>query len=149
MFKAVRNAGFNEWHFPRLSKYVMVSEPEAGAVYIARDMQDRGLDEFKLNQCFILCDAGGRTVEVVGYRVKQVTPTFEFEQMTIPTGMSHTMPLEPRLHLTSFQARNVARTSLTLSSRNGCDKNLATNTRSWTHIMSAKTRMRHQLRVYP
>lgn len=31
----------------------------------------------RVTNVLILCDAGGGTAEVVGYRVKQVTPTLE------------------------------------------------------------------------
>jgi hypothetical protein len=74
----------------------MVSEPEAAAIYTARYIQDHGTTNLKQNQCFILCDAGGGTVDVVGYRIKQLTPSLELEQMTIPTGkskISHFLPV--------------------------------------------------------
>jgi len=66
----------------------MVTEPEAAAIFTVRYMQEEGLTNLKNNQCFILCDAGGGTVDVVGYKVKQLTPSLELEEMTIPTGMN-------------------------------------------------------------
>lgn len=65
----------------------MVTEPEAAATFTLRHMQQDGLTSLKANQCFILCDAGGGTVDVVGYKVKQLTPSVELEQMTTPTGL--------------------------------------------------------------
>lgn len=71
----------------------MISEPEAAAIYTTRYIQDHGAMGLKVNQCFILCDAGGGTVDVVGYRVKQVTPALILEPMTTPTGLSPKMSL--------------------------------------------------------
>ncbi|KAH7078751.1 hypothetical protein BKA63DRAFT_591475 [Paraphoma chrysanthemicola] len=84
--KAIRNAGFNERNFPQLGRYIMVSEPEAAAIYTARYMQEQAATSLKKNECFILCDAGGGTVDAVGFKVKQISPSLELEQMTIPTG---------------------------------------------------------------
>jgi hypothetical protein len=87
----VRNAGFNETTFPKLNKYLMVTEPEAASIFTLRHMQEEDSKILKNNQCFILCDAGGGTVDVVGYKVKQLTPILELEQMTAPTG-THSRP---------------------------------------------------------
>ncbi|KAH7073280.1 hypothetical protein FB567DRAFT_611506 [Paraphoma chrysanthemicola] len=84
--KAIRNAGFNERNFPQLGRYIMVSEPKAAAIYTARYMQEQAATSLKKNECFILCDAGGGTVDAVGFKVKQISPSLELEQMTIPTG---------------------------------------------------------------
>ncbi|KAF2823206.1 actin-like ATPase domain-containing protein [Ophiobolus disseminans] len=84
--KAVRKAGFNETKFPKLNKYLMVTEPEAAAVFTVRYMQEEGFTSLRTNQCFILCDAGGGTVDVVGFRIKQLTPNLELEYMTLATG---------------------------------------------------------------
>lgn len=64
----------------------MVTEPEAAAISTLRQLQEEDSASLKVNQCFILCDAGGRTVDVIGYKVKQLTPSLELEQMTTPTG---------------------------------------------------------------
>jgi hypothetical protein len=65
----------------------MVTEPEAAATFAVRYMQERGFSGLKKKQCFILCDAGESTVDVVGYKVKQLTPSLELEEMTVPTGL--------------------------------------------------------------
>lgn len=38
----------------------------------------------QVSDCFILCDAGGGTVDVVSYQVKKVTPHLELERATEP-----------------------------------------------------------------
>jgi hypothetical protein len=84
--RAIRNAGFNEQAFPHLDKYIMVTEPEAAALYTARFLKEEEAEDLRLRDCFVLCDAGGGTVDVVAYKVKQIAPNLELEQMTIPTG---------------------------------------------------------------
>lgn len=66
----------------------MVTEPEAAAVYTARYLQERGSRSIKKDECFIMCDAGGGTVDIVGYKVKELTPSIILEQVTMPTGRS-------------------------------------------------------------
>ncbi|ORY13860.1 hypothetical protein BCR34DRAFT_253204 [Clohesyomyces aquaticus] len=85
-FKAIREAGFNESAFPRLERYVMVTEPEAAALYTARYLKEMEDEDLRVKDCFILCDAGGGTVDVVAYKVKETSPGLELQQMTIPTG---------------------------------------------------------------
>lgn len=74
----------------------MVTEPEAAAIYTTRYMQEDGSVNLKENQCFVLCDAGGGTVDVAGYRVKQLKPSLELEEMTISTGLLSTYALNDR-----------------------------------------------------
>ncbi|KAH0556986.1 hypothetical protein GP486_005225 [Trichoglossum hirsutum] len=45
-FRAVKNAGFNEETFPNLNDIVMVSEPEAAAIYTARYLKEDKGKEF-------------------------------------------------------------------------------------------------------
>lgn len=64
----------------------MVTEPEAAAIYTARHLQESNQLILKKNDCFILCDAGGGTVDVVAYEVKEVEPTLKISQLSLPTG---------------------------------------------------------------
>ena len=64
----------------------MVAEPETASIYTARYLQEQGSRTLKENECFILCDAGGGTVDVVGYKVRRLLPTLELEEMTTPAG---------------------------------------------------------------
>jgi len=75
----------------------MVTEPEAAAVYTARFLRNEpeGSRTLKKNECFILVDAGGGTVDVVGYKVKALTPSLELQEMTRPTGLHSCHSVEP------------------------------------------------------
>lgn len=103
MFKAISKAGFSSGQLPTLKDIMVVSEPEAAALFTAQDLKDQGTDflqvswrrpvqEFLVlnqcqeNHCFILCDAGGGTVDAVAYQVKKVKPLLELERATEPTG---------------------------------------------------------------
>ncbi|KAE9364684.1 hypothetical protein N431DRAFT_110243 [Stipitochalara longipes BDJ] len=87
LFRALTQAGFNNTNFPLLRRIMLVAEPEAAAIYTARYLRERsGGDMLKKGESFVLCDAGGGTVDVISYRVKQLHPTFEIECVTIPTG---------------------------------------------------------------
>ncbi|PVH78397.1 hypothetical protein DL98DRAFT_590324 [Cadophora sp. DSE1049] len=84
--RAMTRAGFNEQSFPNLIDIIMVTEPEAAAIYTARHLKKDKKKEFlKTKEHFILCDAGGGTVDIVSYRVTQLEPTLELQQATIPT----------------------------------------------------------------
>ncbi|CZR64187.1 uncharacterized protein PAC_14084 [Phialocephala subalpina] len=84
--RAIKKAGFNEQTFPNLTDIIMVTEPEAAAIYTARHLKEDKKTEFlKLGECFVLCDAGGGTVDCVSYKVTQLEPTLELEEITIAT----------------------------------------------------------------
>ncbi|KUJ18836.1 uncharacterized protein LY89DRAFT_717366 [Mollisia scopiformis] len=86
-FRALQRAGFNSDTFPRLSEMLLISEPEAAAIYTARyEKEKKGIEFLGKDESFVLCDAGGGTVDVVSYQVKQLQPTFEIEPVTLPTG---------------------------------------------------------------
>lgn len=86
-FVAVKRAGFNTTAFPKLRDIIMVTEPEAAAICAARCLkEDAGREFLKRGESFVLCDAGGGTVDVVSYKVKQLEPTLELEKVTFPTG---------------------------------------------------------------
>ncbi|KAJ4412725.1 hypothetical protein N0V91_000487 [Didymella pomorum] len=86
-FRAMTKAGFNRENFPRLEDVMFITEPEAAALYTARHYRDELGERFlQENQYFILCDAGGGTVDVVSYRIKAVHPVLELDQVGPPTG---------------------------------------------------------------
>ncbi|KAJ6050332.1 hypothetical protein N7499_010276 [Penicillium canescens] len=60
----------------------LLSEPEAAAVYAIRTIQPNTIAE---GDCLIVCDAGGGTVDIITYRVKQTEPLI-FEEATEGTG---------------------------------------------------------------
>lgn len=58
-FRAARNAGFNEKTFPNLRNIIMVTEPEAAAIYTARYLKEKLGQEFLKvnfsNQTSVVC----------------------------------------------------------------------------------------------
>jgi hypothetical protein len=42
------------------------------------------IDPAQVNECFILCDAGGGTVDTISFQVKRIEPHFELEKVTKP-----------------------------------------------------------------
>ncbi|KAJ5339952.1 hypothetical protein N7452_006680 [Penicillium brevicompactum] len=64
------------------AKLTLLSEPEAAAVYAIRTMEK---DLATKGDCFVVCDAGGGTVDIITYRVKEVAP-MRFEEVTEGTG---------------------------------------------------------------
>ncbi|KAH7085513.1 hypothetical protein BKA63DRAFT_598156 [Paraphoma chrysanthemicola] len=86
-YRALSKAGFNRANFPRLQEVMFITESEAAAHYVARFYRDeRGQEFLKENQYFVLCDAGGGTVDVVSYLVRKLHPVLQLEQVGVPTG---------------------------------------------------------------
>lgn len=86
-FRALSKAGFNHTKFPRLEEVMFITEPEAAAVFTTRYYKDTQAQEFlKVGQYFILCDAGGGTVDVVSYQVQAVHPVLHLDQVGEPSG---------------------------------------------------------------
>ncbi|KAL5322237.1 hypothetical protein ACEPPN_010209 [Leptodophora sp. 'Broadleaf-Isolate-01'] len=73
-FRALTQAGFNndEDKFPRLGNIMLVTEPEAAAVYTARYLKEKLGSRFRMRDC-------------VSYKVKQLDP-FEIERVGLPVG---------------------------------------------------------------
>ncbi|KAF2201018.1 actin-like ATPase domain-containing protein [Delitschia confertaspora ATCC 74209] len=85
-YRALSKAGFNSTTFPKLKEVIFVTEPEAAAIYTARYLRDtQGQEVLTNGGYFILCDAGGGTVDVVSYKVKKLSPSLELEQIGFPT----------------------------------------------------------------
>ncbi|KAL2073566.1 hypothetical protein VTL71DRAFT_10892 [Oculimacula yallundae] len=96
--RAMTKAGFNEESFPNLRDIILVTEPEAAAIYTARYLKkDKKKDFLKIKEYFVLCDAGGGTVDVVAYKVVQLEPNLELEQATIPTSLSFVKTLHCKI----------------------------------------------------
>lgn len=86
-FRAVAKAGFDEKSFPNLRETIMVTEPEAAAIYVLKTMKGgKQGEDVAIGDCFVLCDAGGGTVDLISYRVKTIHPTFQIEEAAIGTG---------------------------------------------------------------
>lgn len=61
----------------------MISEPEAAAVY-ALDVLDP--HQIKVGDTFVVCDAGGGTVDLISYTVMALKPRLEVVEATPGTG---------------------------------------------------------------
>lgn len=62
--KAAKKAGMG-------SDFSLISEPEAAIIYALRSSQ---LKDLKVGDIFIICDAGGGTVDLIACEVKQLSP---------------------------------------------------------------------------
>ncbi|KAJ5099054.1 hypothetical protein N7532_006055 [Penicillium argentinense] len=60
----------------------LLSEPEAAAVHTIRTIQPNSISK---GDCFIVCDAGGGTVDLITYRITQ-TEAIRMEEVTVGTG---------------------------------------------------------------
>lgn len=60
----------------------MISEPEAAALYTLTTAQSAGL---KVGDNFVVCDAGGGTVDLIAYKAKSLSP-LRVEETAVGTG---------------------------------------------------------------
>jgi hypothetical protein len=81
-YKAVCNAGFNV----EKTKISMITEPEAAAIYILRDLEDGPFSNIKPGDHFVVCDAGGGTVDIITYRVDSIIPMFIIKEAGVWIG---------------------------------------------------------------
>ncbi|KAK4552817.1 hypothetical protein LTR86_010151 [Recurvomyces mirabilis] len=75
--QAAERAGMGNRHELKL-----ISEPEAAAVYTLKTIQPNGL---KLGDNYIVCDAGGGTVDLIAYKVTGLYP-LRVEESAVGTG---------------------------------------------------------------
>ncbi|KAI9836017.1 MAG: hypothetical protein M1837_003535 [Sclerophora amabilis] len=75
--QAADRAGMGDRHNLRL-----ISEPEAAAVYTLKAIQPNHL---KIGDNFIVCDAGGGTVDLISYKITQLEP-LRVEESAVGTG---------------------------------------------------------------
>ncbi|EMC96848.1 hypothetical protein BAUCODRAFT_70194 [Baudoinia panamericana UAMH 10762] len=75
--QAAERAGMGSRHELKL-----ISEPEAAAVYTLKNIQPSGL---KIGDNFVVCDAGGGTVDLIAYKVTQLNP-LRVEESAVGTG---------------------------------------------------------------
>jgi len=79
--KAVHRAGFDA------AKTSLVTEPEAAAIYTLKGMREGyNKAEICVGDVFVLCDAGGGTVDLISYKITQVQPSFRVEEAAIGSG---------------------------------------------------------------
>ncbi|KAK4937981.1 hypothetical protein LTR10_021470 [Elasticomyces elasticus] len=61
----------------------IISEPEAAVIYALDAMDPHSLN---VGDCFVLCDAGGGTVDLISYSIVSKTPTVQVRETVIGTG---------------------------------------------------------------
>ncbi|KAK4962668.1 hypothetical protein LTR10_000295 [Elasticomyces elasticus] len=81
-FQALRAAGFTRAYFPTLEDMILVSEPEAASYFTVRDLNSRDAALLSVGDCFVLCDAGGGTVDVVAFQIKKGGQQCELKKIT-------------------------------------------------------------------
>jgi uncharacterized protein YxjI len=60
----------------------LIKEPEAAALFTLHHMGDKGL---KIGDAFVICDAGGGTVDLISYEIVSLKP-FEIKELVAATG---------------------------------------------------------------
>ena len=75
--KIARKAGLSE-------NVSVVSEPEAAALAVLREKKED--DELGVGDCFVVCDAGGGTVDLISYKICSLNP-FQVEECAVGDGM--------------------------------------------------------------
>lgn len=63
----------------------LIKEPEAAALYTLHSL-DFALEE---GDAFVVCDAGGGTVDLISYEVEEVHPYLRLKELVPGNGMSH------------------------------------------------------------
>lgn len=61
----------------------IISEPEAAAIYALHAMDPHSI---KVGDTFVLCDAGGGTVDLISYTVSGLKPILQVEEAAMGTG---------------------------------------------------------------
>ena len=61
----------------------IVSEPEAAATYVLKAMDPH---DVKVGDTFVICDAGGGTVDLISYSVTSLKPVLEVEEAAAGNG---------------------------------------------------------------
>lgn len=67
------------------SRLHIISEPEAGAIYALDTMDPHGI---KINDTFVVCDAGGGTVDLISYKVSKLRPVLQIAEAAPGSGSS-------------------------------------------------------------
>ncbi|KXT06443.1 hypothetical protein AC578_6080 [Pseudocercospora eumusae] len=75
--QAAERAGMGSRHELKL-----ISEPEAAAVYTLKTIQPSGL---RVGDNYVVCDAGGGTVDLIAYKVTEISP-LRVEESAVGTG---------------------------------------------------------------
>ncbi|KAL2117286.1 hypothetical protein VTJ04DRAFT_9454 [Mycothermus thermophilus] len=61
----------------------LISEPEAAAIYALHGLDPHGLE---VGDSFVICDAGGGTVDLISYTITKLKPVLEVQEATPGSG---------------------------------------------------------------
>ncbi|KAK0639135.1 hypothetical protein B0T16DRAFT_422484 [Cercophora newfieldiana] len=64
----------------------MVSEPEVAAISALHGLDRHDPHELQVNDSFVVCDAGGDTVDLISYTITNLKPLLEVQEATAGTG---------------------------------------------------------------
>ncbi|KAK6529165.1 hypothetical protein TWF694_004377 [Orbilia ellipsospora] len=87
--EAASRAGIGQREKDRL---FLLSEPEAAAVYAISELYQRDTTRrndpnmLKVGDTFVLCDAGGGTVDLISYQVGQLQPSLGLSEVAVGSG---------------------------------------------------------------
>jgi molecular chaperone DnaK (HSP70) len=76
----------------------LVREPEAAALAVLKDRKEDG-DTLRVGDCFVVCDAGGGTVDLISYKICGLDP-LQIQECAVGDGMS-------AVHLVCFKSAYV------------------------------------------
>ncbi|KAM0265125.1 hypothetical protein ACHAQJ_000277 [Trichoderma viride] len=79
---AAKNATLEAAEAAGLSPVQLIKEPEAAALWTARKL-DIALHS---NDAFVVCDAGGGTVDLISYQVEDINPRLKLKELVPGTG---------------------------------------------------------------
>jgi hypothetical protein len=85
MVRAVLKA-FSRDYFPTLRNVSLYNESEACAIYTSFTATARDRCRLEVGDCFVVCDAGVRTVDLLSYETKSKNP-FEIAPLTFPASV--------------------------------------------------------------
>ncbi|KAF4625147.1 hypothetical protein G7Y89_g13022 [Cudoniella acicularis] len=112
-FRAI-NGALSKNMFPTLRDIFSTSEPEACALYTVQDMLQKDHNSLIPGECFVLCDAGGGTVDLVSYFIDSIEP-LKLKKVGALTGDKYGATLidraflewlEPRLENLDLQSKD-------------------------------------------
>ncbi|KAM6530471.1 hypothetical protein FALCPG4_008599 [Fusarium falciforme] len=84
LYRAAMGA-FHKQMFPTLRNVYFVPEPEACALFTVQQLIRNKEDSLIPGECFVICDAGGGTVDLATYRIDKINP-LEISRVAPGTG---------------------------------------------------------------
>ncbi|RSM12109.1 hypothetical protein CEP52_002587 [Fusarium oligoseptatum] len=84
LYRAAMGA-FHKQMFPTLRNVYFVPEPEACALFTVQQLIRSKEDSLIPGECFVICDAGGGTVDLATYRIDKINP-LEISRVAPGTG---------------------------------------------------------------